>query len=214
MKVKDLTNQKFGKLTAIKSISKTKSGSYIWLCKCDCGNSINVSQSNLNRLHTKSCGCLKLEIIHRKGINAKHSMTGTRLYHIWQSMKRRCYGKEEIKVKNYSNRNIIVCDEWKNNFQKFYEWAMANGYNDNLSIDRIDNNGNYCPENCRWANAIQQANNRRNNKYYENNGEIHTIREWCEILGININTAKNRARNTNDFNKIFYKGDLISGRNQ
>lgn len=109
-------------------------------------------------------------------------------------MKKRCYLKCNHDYKNYGARGIAVCDEWRNDFMAFYNWSMANGYNDTLTIDRIDVNGNYEPNNCRWCNMKQQARNRRNNIYFTYNGETHCLTDWCEILGLNRKTIYERLR--------------------
>lgn len=126
--------------------------------------------------------------------NLKHGMSSHRLYSIWDSMKSRCYRKTTAPYAKYGGRGITVCDEWKNSFQAFYDWAMENGYRDDLSIDRIDVNGSYCPENCRWVTMREQENNRRNNKLITYNGETHTQAEWCELLSIPPHVMTNRLK--------------------
>lgn len=126
--------------------------------------------------------------------NLRHGMRNTRLYDIWRSMKQRCYNPKTNRYKKYGGRGITVCDEWKDNFQSFYDWAMSNGYSDDLSIDRIDPNGNYESNNCRWATAKQQANNRTNNNIIEFNGEVHTLAQWSEITGIKMATIGARLQ--------------------
>lgn len=113
----------------------------------------------------------------------KHGMSNTRLYHIWEGMKRRCKNPKAKNYKNYGGKGISICDEWDRSFEVFYEWAMANGYEDGLTLDRIDVNGNYEPSNCRWASWEEQENNRSNNKYIEYNGQTKTIAEWTRIFG-------------------------------
>lgn len=124
--------------------------------------------------------------------NYKHGIYNTRIYHIWQQMKIRCYDKKAISYNNYGGRGIIVCEEWLNNPCAFYEWAITNGYGDNLQIDRIDNNGNYEPSNCRWLDKKGQARNRRSNHTVEINGEKHLLVEWAEICGVSLNTINQR----------------------
>lgn len=163
-KLKDMTGKRFSRLTVLcrasngiccgKKVTK-------WLCKCDCGKTIIVEGHSLRREKTKSCGCLNNEKRKlNKGVPHKHGKCKSRLYRIWSCMKRRCNPTNKEKAKWYSGRGIAVCDEWKNSFQAFYDWAIANGYEDNLSIDRIDVDGNYEPSNCRWANVYQQAVNK------------------------------------------------------
>lgn len=126
--------------------------------------------------------------------NLKHGMYGTRLYEIWRGIKKRCYLKTHIHYKNYGGRGIIMCDEWKNDFKIFYDWSKNNGYKDKLTIDRINNNGNYCPENCRWITIKEQGLNKRTNVFLIYNGEKHTISEWSKIIKINAQTICERRK--------------------
>lgn len=191
-KFKDVTGQKFGRLTALHRLHNTK-GKTKWLCICDCGNLKEVTLNLLQRGETKSCGCLHKEFMKKQF--GTHGKTGTRLHRIWKNMHTRCYNKNISQYKDWGGRGIKICDEWKDNFQTFYDWSMSNGYNDKLSIDRIDNNGNYEPSNCRWATVKQQNRNSRQAKQITFNGETHCIKEWCEILGINYNTYWTRVTN-------------------
>ncbi len=154
----DLTGQKYGKLFVIER-AENKENRPAWLCKCDCGNIVVVKGSNLRSGHTKSCGCFRIEKI------TTHDKTHTRLYTIWHQMKERCYRESSRNYKYYGARGIRICNDWKNDFSKFYEWAMKNGYNDKLTIDRINTNGNYEPSNCRWATISEQNKNRRPYKW-------------------------------------------------
>lgn len=126
--------------------------------------------------------------------NYKHGMRYTRIYDIWRAMRQRCQNPNCINYHNYGGKGIRVCEEWDKNFQTFYEWANQNGYEDHLTIDRIDVNGNYCPENCRWSSYKNQANNKSNNRYLEYNGELHTLGEWSEITGIKLATIWARMK--------------------
>ena len=124
--------------------------------------------------------------------NYKHGLRHTRLFSIWTNMLTRCSNKHCRHYARYGGRGIAVCDEWKNDFQAFYDWSMTNGYADDLTLDRIDNNGNYEPSNCRWATAKQQANNTSRCKYITVDGETRTMKEWCDITGVNYSTARDR----------------------
>lgn len=184
-KIKDLTGQKFGKLTAIKPIGK-KNKKTVWLCKCDCGNTSEVIGTALTIGGTKSCGCLRL----------KHGMFGTRLYNIWHSMKERCYVSSQTSYKNYGGRGIKVCLEWQD-FIPFMKWSYENGYDEHAdrgqcTLDRIDPNGDYCPENCRWVSMSIQANNKTDNVFIEYNGKIDTLTNHARTNGINPGTAESR----------------------
>ncbi len=182
---KDITGQKFGRLTAIRVVGKTKNGITIWLCKCDCGNTTEVRSTCLRSGESQSCGCITKERVSAR--NYRHGMFGTRIYEIWRKMRRRCRCKSEKSYRDYGGRGIRVCDEWNNSktgFDNFYRWSMSNGYAENLSIDRIDNNGNYEPSNCRWATMKEQSNNRRSNHNVSYRGKEQTISEWADELHI------------------------------
>ena len=159
----DLTGKRYGKLIVLKRdtdyISPSGNRSPQWLCLCDCGNQKNVAGASLKRGITQSCGCLHKETWQK--IITKHGQSGTRLHRIWRGMRVRCYDENHHSYAHYGLKGITICEEWKDNFQTFYEWAIANGYNDGLSIDRIDSNGNYEPSNCRWATYSEQNKNRK-----------------------------------------------------
>lgn len=205
----------FGRLTVINlaykrqyvSPSCKKETHEYYNCICSCGNKLVVCKTSLKNGNTKSCGCLKNEVI------STHKKTKTRLYRIWMSMKRRCFNSNDFHhYKNYGARGITICNEWKNNFIVFYSWALSNGYKDNLTIDRIDVNGNYEPNNCRWSTIKEQERNRRNNRFITHKGETHCVSEWAEITGIKAATIRSRLfmgwpihRTLNDTAKEFLK---------
>ena len=170
----DLSGQKFGKLKVIKKI-ENKGENIQYLCKCDCGNYIKIIGTSLRTGNTKSCGCLA----------KKHGLSKHKLHKKWDEMKYRCYNDNCTHYKYYGGRGIIVCNEWLNDFKTFYDWSMAHGYADNLTIDRIDVNGNYEPSNCRWVTMEEQASNKTNNVFITYNNETHTLTEWAKILNVN-----------------------------
>ena len=188
----DLTGQKYNRLTVIERASdyifKNGTRNTRWKCKCDCGNEVIVSTSHLRSGHTKSCGCYAKEVSIQNGLKKKHGLKDSRVYRIWSCMKTRCYNKKDEHFKDYGERGIVVCDEWKDDFQAFYDWSMSHGYADNLTIDRIDVNGNYEPSNCRWVTQKEQSNNKRTTPFVTFNGVTKTLFEWSEITGIKYQT--------------------------
>lgn len=185
-KMIDLTGGKFGKLTVLHRAENNKYGQAMWLCACDCGKETVVKGNSLRTGCVKSCGCLSAEMSSIR--NTKHGLSRRnakldRIYSIHSNMLQRCENPKNKSYKNYGGRGIRVCDEWHDVFA-FYKWATESGYQPNLTIERIDNDGNYEPNNCRWATIKEQSNNRRNNHFLDFNGETHTISEWSEITDI------------------------------
>lgn len=164
----DLSGQRFGNLTAIKRVGTQKSdGSSLWLCKCDCGNEKVISSASLRYGSSKSCGCSRLKHLVERPPKRTHGESHTRLYYVWCGMRQRCSDPHNIHYSLYGGRGIRVCKEWQTSFEVFRDWALATGYDVNAprgqcTIDRIDPDGNYCPENCRWVDAKAQALNKRN----------------------------------------------------
>lgn len=190
MKMEDLTGMKFGRLEVISrgedyfySNGKHK---VRWNCRCECGKCIQVLSNNLKRGNTKSCGCYNDEV--RRTRSTTHGDRHTRLYSIWSNIKTRCYDSNSHNYIKYGARGITMCDAWKDSYDEFKKWAIENGYSDDLSIDRIDVNGNYEPSNCRWSTAKEQANNRRNTIKITIQGEEHTLSEWADITGEKYHT--------------------------
>lgn len=192
----DLTNQKIGRLTVLSlSDQRTPSGKIMWLCKCDCGKEHIASADTLLRaMHgryggSRSCGCFSREYSKTGNARRKYPQKNSRLYRIWKGMKARCYCPNTESYKRwYGAKGITVCDEWRNDFAVFQEWALNNGYADNLSIDRIDNNGNYEPTNCRWATDTMQAKNTKRDckkvKILETNEIYKSIHECARAINV------------------------------
>lgn len=189
---KDLTGQKFGRLTVLKlseKIQRIRNGKrdghfYKWLCRCDCGNECVVDQVHLKSGHTVSCGCFNIE----KRYKLKN-LSNSKLYSVWQGIKRRCYGRDWKYYARYGGRGILMCDEWKNDFLKFHDWAMQNGYTDKVkkfecTLDRIDNDKGYYPDNCRWVAQEVQARNTRRNIWINYNDEVMCLHDACKKSGI------------------------------
>lgn len=190
--LKELTGQRFGRLVVVARAENDKYGEARWLCRCDCGRKVIVRGASLRCGDTKSCGCLKRE--KAKLSATTHGKFQTRLYKTWKNMKSRCYNPNTIRFSDYGCRGITVCEEWRHDFQAFYDWAMSHGYRNDLSIDRIDNDGPYSPENCRWTDNETQCNNRRSNHSVTFQGETHTIREWEKMLGFKCGTIWTRIK--------------------
>lgn len=178
--------RKYNLLTPIKFFGTDERNNKLYWCKCDCGNEKIVKTTDLVRGVVKSCGCLAKQALIERCVT--HGKTKHPLYSKWHTMKSRCNNPNNASYERYGGRGITVCDEWENSFEAFYEWSMANGYKKGLSIDRIDNDGNYEPANCRWATAKEQCNNTSRNRHLEAFGENHTIAEWSRITGINVET--------------------------
>ena len=184
---KDISGERFGRLTAVKPVSKKGNGITLWLCKCDCGSEHITTITCLTTGDCKSCGCLKHEI----SKEVKHGQANTRIYHIWQNMKSRCRNKNNPRYKDYGKRGIDYCEEWEK-FENFYEWAISQGYSKELTIDRIDNDGNYEPSNCRWATTREQQYNKRTTHFVTFKGETKSMAEWAKTKNMSLQTLAAR----------------------
>lgn len=180
----NISGKKFGRLTAISYNKDTRK----WLCRCECGREKEVSYGHLIDGHTKSCGCLNSQMTSER--NYKHGLYGTRIYRIYYGILQRCCIERNPAYKDYGGRGIGICDEWKKDFLAFYDWAIANGYSDSLSIDRIDNDKGYSPDNCQWVSQKQQCNNRRCNIMVGSK----TLKQVCEERGLKYHTVYARIR--------------------
>lgn len=187
-KLHDISGQRFGRLTVLERVRLN--GEMTWKCRCDCGN---ITYQQYHFLHTgkvKSCGCYSKDVARKQ--MTRHGDYKTRLYSIYLNMKNRCRNKSNKEWKCYVGKGIKVCDEWANDYLKFKDWALSHGYNDNLTIDRIDNDKGYSPENCRWADRKTQDTNKSNNVKITINGVTKTLSEWSELSGINQMTLSHR----------------------
>ncbi len=206
----DITGQKFGRLTAVKVHHQEKDYRYCWLFKCDCGGEIVARKSDVMGGRVRFCKKCKYES------QTKHGQKNTRLYAVWNSMKQRCLNKNHKSYQAYGGRGITICKEWQDNFINFYNWALANGYNEQAefmqcTIDRIDVNGNYEPSNCRWVNARVQGDNTRTANRIEYNGEIHCLSEWARILNIGRKTIYYKLKKGLSFEEIVNKSKNKKG---
>lgn len=207
-KYRDLTGQKFGRLTCLKFVGRNKGYDALWLCKCDCGSEHITRAGTLLNGHTKSCGCYQ-----RDRTGESHTVHGlyfgedgkrSRLYHVWGAMKRRCLAPNATHFADYGGRGIAVCQEWMN-FRPFYDWAMANGYKYGLTIERINVDGNYEPANCTWIPKSEQAQNRRYCKYITYMGKTMIVKKWADFLGIKPKVLELRLRRGWSIEKAFNK---------
>lgn len=182
----DLTKRRIGRLFVIKEAPSRRCNGVLvryWLCQCDCGNLVEVFTSSLRRAELAgigSCGCLHKELLSKR--RRSHGSSKTLLYERWQGIRARCYNPNHRAYKNYGGRGIEVCQEWRNDFHAFQKWALDNGYNTKLSIERKDTNGPYSPDNCKFATRTEQGRNKRNNLMIEYQNQIKSLPEWCEIL--------------------------------
>lgn len=187
----NLKGSRFKKLLVLEETSlRDSSGSVIWKCQCDCGNIVYSSTRLLRTGDIVSCGCFHTEFVKLLGkSNKMHGLCNSRLYTIYTNIKQRCFNKLNANYYNCGGRGIKVCDEWKDNFMNFYNWAMNNGYKDDLTIERIDVNGDYEPDNCKWILLCEQAWNKRNTRKYIDGRPLSVV---CNEVGIDLNLVYQR----------------------
>lgn len=186
MKLIDLTGNRYGKLVVLCRDTTIHNARPYWKCKCDCGNVVSIYGGNLRSGTTTSCGCKRHERPKR------YDEERQRIRRIWKSMLSRCYNENNASYKYYGLKGITVCDEWKNSFDIFYQWAKCSGYSADLSIDRIYNDKNYCPNNCRWSNTKRQNNNRSVSLIFTYKGKTQNLSSWCEELNLPYNKVWQR----------------------
>lgn len=181
--------EKYGRLTVNDFF--VKSNRRYAVCKCDCGNEAKIPTGNLSSGNTKSCGC------YRNTFKITHGLSNHKLKHIWSAIKDRCYNHKNQRYINYGLRGISICDEWKDDLNAFYEWSMSSGYVDGLTIERINNNGNYDPSNCKWATYAEQASNKTQNVVYTVDGVTKHLNAWARFYGLSPSTLQKRIKKFN-----------------
>ena len=184
---------RFGRLLVVKDDgTRSKHNHVMWLCKCDCGKEVHIRSFDIGK-KTFSCGCYQIE----QSVKAtkKHGKSDTRIYREWAAMRNRCGNENMEHYDCYGGRGITVCKEWQDSFDVFYQWAMENGYKENLTLDRIDNNLGYSSENCRWATVKEQSNNRRTNHFITYQGKTQTIQMWADEIGVSSRLISHRLQN-------------------
>lgn len=203
----DLTGMQFGRWTVLSEDEPVFYGRTrvrYWLCRCECGTVRRVKEESLKRGKSSSCGCYHSDVMRGSGKwKTTHGQTYTRLYRIYRHMINRCTNPNDIRYDKYGGRGISVCDEWST-FEEFYKWAVSAGYRDDLSIDRIDNNKGYYPDNCRWATNSIQANNKSNVIMLEYGGKKQSIAAWANELGIPYKKLHKRIYNGWDVERALF----------
>lgn len=184
----DETGKRYGRLTVLSRADNTKHGLARWVCRCDCGNTVTVIGNHLRRGDTLSCGCF-----HNEGNHRTHGKSHSRVYGIWRNMLSRCENENGTGFEHYGGRGISVCEEWRN-FDSFYKWANESGYSDSLTIDRIDVNKGYYPDNCRWIPFDKQGLNKTNSVILSVNGISKTVSEWANELHACATTMYHRKK--------------------
>lgn len=193
----DVTGKKYGRLTALRFHHASGKHSY-WLWRCDCGTEKIARLDCVKVGMVSSCGCAN-----KDSHPPKHGYSRTKLYHVFYSMKQRCYNPKCTVYQYYGGRGISIDPAWMSDNKAFCDWAMNNGYREGLTIDRIDVNGDYTPENCRWITQREQVRNTRRNTHITFNGKTQLLKDWCEELGVNIATACYRIRAGKPLEEVF-----------
>jgi len=211
MKITNELNKRYGRLTVIE-FDETRNYRARWKCLCDCGNITVVNGSMLRNHKIRSCGCLKDELTSKRF--TKHGLTHTLLYDVWIKIKSRCCNIRDKDFHNYGGRNITIFNDWQHDFLSFYNWSITNGYKEGLTIERINVNGNYEPDNCTWIINAEQALNKRNTHNYTYKGETKGIRYFSEKYNVNYYALKARLLNYKWNIKDAIETKIVKGRNQ
>ena len=190
-----MTSKRFGRLTVVSRVKNNASNQPAYLCRCDCGKETIVAGAHLRSGHTKSCDCFQRETAIETNVNSR-KIFHPEIKQVWRNMTRRCGDKNSIGYHNYGGRGVVVCALWLN-FDEFCQWAVSTGYRHGLEIERKDNNGNYEPDNCKWATRKEQMSNTRQNHFLEFNGQRKTITQWANYLGIKSKTISQRINGYN-----------------
>lgn len=200
-------NQKYGRLTVLELDRVGKHYSRFYLCRCDCGTEKVINVYTLTSGNTVSCGCHRRENAQRKDNKHRtHGNSKSKLYSVWHGMKNRCHNTNASDYADYGGRGITVCPEWRGSFESFQKWALSNGFKPDLTIERVDTNKGYSPDNCTWATSKEQARNRRSSQWHTINGETKLFSEWCEEYGISRSTVYNRMKRNNlTFQQALFK---------
>jgi hypothetical protein len=201
----DIIGKKYGKMTVLSEGGRTNFGKVKFICKCDCGNTKEVIGSGLLRGTTTSCGCVHRAMISALGKSCGDGMPMCRLKKIFKAMNTRCYNKNSTGYKYWGGKGVTICDEWKDNYKAFHDWAIVNGYRDDLSIDRIDHEMGYIPSNCRWATDKEQANNMSSNHVVYFNFEQYTMTQFAELIGTKRDAIKHLFDKGMSAHEIAYK---------